>query len=89
MVEWYLNNGSCLTGKIAENYLKNKLNNYENLSMKIDNILKECTKLNVIEKDRCINVSVIETCEKLAMIELLLESLLDDIKVNLDTDDLI
>ena len=89
MVEWYLNNGSCLTGKIAENYLKNKLNNYENLSMKIDNILKECNKLNVIEKDRCINVSVIETCEKLAMIELLLESLLDDIKVNLDTDDLL
>lgn len=78
-----------MTGEIAENYLKVKLNNFKSLSMKIDNVLKECNELNVIEGDQYINVSVMEAGEKLAMIELLLESLLDDIKANLDTDDLL
>lgn len=63
MNKWYLNSGLCLKGETADKYLNYKLNNFKKISMKIDNILKECDALNIVENDECINISVIETGE--------------------------
>ena len=84
---WYLSNGDFIEGDEARVYLNKEMYKYENLISKIDSKLVECLKLNVKEYDGDIDYCVMETGERLSLIEILLEELLNDISVVLDADD--
>lgn len=84
---WYLSNGEFIEDDEAYDYLKKEMNRYEVLIGKIDSKLVECLKLNVKEYDGDIDYCVMETGERLSLIEILLEELLNDISVVLDADD--
>ena len=86
---WYLSNGKSVEDYETYNYLSKEMNKYEKLISKIDSILVECLKLNVKEYDGDIDYCVMETGERLSVIEILLEELVDDINVVLDEDDLL
>ena len=86
---WYLSNGDYIEGDKAHVFLNKKMNKYENLINEIDSKLIECLKLNVKEYDGDIDYCVMETGERLSMIEILLEELLNDINAVLDEDDLL
>ena len=80
MYEWYLSNGICLTGKEAEDYLVKRLDTFKDLSENIESIIDECKSLNSIEEEtESLSWSVMETSERLASIQILLEMLLEDI----------
>ena len=84
---WYLSNGKFIEDDEAYDYLKKEMNRYEILIGKIDSKLVECLKLNVKEYDGDIDYCVMETSERLSLIEILLEELLSDINAVLDEDD--
>ena len=86
---WYLSNGIFIEDDEAYDYLKKEMNRYEVLIGKIDSKLVECLKLNVKEYDGSIDYCVMETSERLSLIEILLEELLNDINAVLDEDDLL
>ena len=86
---WYLSNGDFIEGDEARVYLNKEMYKYENLISKIDSKLVECLKLNVKEYDGDIDYCVMETGERLSLIEILLEELLNDIKTVLNRDDLL
>ena len=86
---WYLSNGKSVEDYEIYNYLNKEMNKYEKLISKIDSKLVECLKLNVKEYDGDIDYCVMETGERLPVIEILLEELVDDINVVLDEDDLL
>ena len=86
---WYLSNGEFIEDGDAYNFLNKRMKKYENLISKIDSKLIECLKLNVKEYDGSIDYCVMETGERLSLIEILLEELLNDIKTVLDRDDLL
>ena len=86
---WYLSNGDFIEGDEARVYLNKEMYKYENLISKIDSKLVECLKLNVKEYDGDIDYCVMETGERLSLIEILLEELLNDINAVLDRDDLL
>ena len=78
-----------IKGDDAYAFLNKKMIKFENLISKIDSKLIECLKLNVKEYDGDIDYCVMETGERLSMIEILLEELLNDINAVLDEDDLL
>lgn len=86
---WYLSNGDFIEGDEAHDYLNKEMNKYEHLIRKIDLKLIECLKLNVKEYDGDIDYCVMETSERLSLIEILLEELISDIKSVLDEDNLL
>ena len=86
---WYLSNGDFIEGDEARVYLNKEMYKYENLISKIDSKLVECLKLNVKEYDGSIDYCVMETSERLSLIEILLEELISDIKSVLDEDNLL
>ena len=86
---WYLSNDESIKGDDAYAFLNKKMIKFENLISKIDSKLVECLKLNVKEYDGDIDYCVMETGERLSMIEILLEELLNDINAVLDEDDLL
>ena len=86
---WYLSNSDFIEGDEARVYLNKEMYKYENLISKIDSKLVECLKLNVKEYDGDIDYCVMETSERLSLIEILLEELISDIKSVLDEDDLL
>ena len=86
---WYLSNGESIEGDDAYVFLNKEMIKYENLIGKIDSKLIECLKLNVKEYDGSIDYCVMETSERLSLIEILLEELLNDIMTVLDRDDLL
>ena len=88
-IVWYLSNGDFIEGNDAYDFLNGKMNKYENLISKIDSKLVKCLKLNVKEYDGSIDCCVTETGERLSMIAILLEELLNDISFVLDEDDLL
>lgn len=83
MYKWFLNDGTCLTGNEAEQYLVEKLNALKQLSMKVDRVICECKSLNKIEEDESLAWSVMETEERLSIIQIQLELLLGDMNANL------
>lgn len=83
MCEWFLKDGTYLTGKEAEEYLLKKLDSIKILSNKVERVINECKSLNVIEDDESLAWSVMETEERLSIIQTLLELLLEDININL------
>ena len=88
-IVWYLSNGESIEDDTAYDFLNKKMIKYENLINEIDSKLVECLKLNVKEYDGSIDYCVMETGERLSLIEILLEELLNDIKTVLDRDDLL
>ena len=86
---WYLSNGESIVDDDAYDFLNKKMIKYGNLIDKIDSKLIECLKFNVKEYDGDIDYCVMETGERLSMIKILLEELLNDINVVLDEDDLL
>ena len=86
---WYLNSVDTIEGDEACDFLNKRMVKYENLINEIDSKLVECLKLNVKEYDGSIDYCVMETGERLSLIEILLEELLSDIKSVLDRDDLL
>ena len=86
---WYLSNGESIVGDDAYDFLNKKMIKYGNLIDKIDSKLIECLKFNVKECDGDIDYCVMETSERLSLIEILLEELLSDIKSVLGRDDLL
>jgi len=88
-IVWYLSNGKSIGDDTAYDFLNKKMIKYENLINEIDSKLVECLKLNVKEYDGSVDYCVMETGERLSMIEILLEELLNDINVVLDEDDLL
>ena len=85
---WHLSNGDYIEGDKAHVFLNKKMNKYGKLISNIDSKLVECLKLNVKEYDGDIDYCVMETGERLSLIEILLEELLSDIKSVFDEDDL-
>lgn len=83
MYEWFLDNGICLTGKEAEEYLIRKLDSLNQLSLKIEKVIDECKSLNYVENDESLAWSVMETEERLSIIQIQLELLLEDMNINL------
>lgn len=83
MYKWFLNDGTYLTGKDAEQYLVEKLNSLKQLSVKVGRVISECESLNKIEEDESLAWSVMETEERLSIIQIQLELLLKDMNVNL------
>lgn len=83
MYEWFLNDGTCLVGKEAEDYLIKKLSSFKKLSNEIDNVLSDCKSLNVIENGDSLDYSVMETGERLSTIQVLLETLLEEMSFKL------
>ena len=86
---WYLSNGESIEGDDAYVFLNKEMIKYENLIGKIDSKLIECLKLNIKEYDGSIDYCVMETGEKISLIEISLEELISDIKSVLDEDDLL
>ena len=86
---WYLSNGESIVGDDAYDFLNKKMIKYGNLIDKIDSKLIECLKFNVKEYDGDIDCCVMETGERLSLIEILLEELLSDINAVLGRDDLL
>lgn len=86
---WYLSNGESIVGDDAYDFLNKKMIKYGNLIDKIDSKLIECLKFNVKEYDGDIDYCVMETGERLSLIEILLEELLSDINAVLGRDDLL
>ena len=86
---WYLSNSDFIEGDEARVYLNKEMYKYENLISNIDSKLVECLKLNGKEYDGDIDYCVMETSERLSLIEILLEELISDIKSVLDEDDLL
>lgn len=78
-LEWYLSDGSSIKGEEAYNYLSRKLERYKRISKKIDHILLECLKLNVISDDDSIDINVCETGENLSIIQTELEMLCEEL----------
>lgn len=83
MYEWILSDGICLVGKDAEDYLIERLACFKELSKEIDRVINECISLNVVEEDDSPVCSVMETGERISMIQILLEALLEDIQFKL------
>lgn len=83
MYKWYLHDGTCITEKEAEVYLVHKMNVFRKLSKEIDNVINNCKSLNIIEEDESLSWSVMETSERLSLIQIQLEMLLDEIKCKL------
>lgn len=83
MCEWFLKDGTCLTEKEAEQYLIRKINSLKQLSIKVERVINECKSLNKIEEDESLAWSVMETEERLSIIQIQLEMLLEDMNVNL------
>ena len=83
MCEWYLHDGTCITGKEAEKYLSHKLNVLKMLSKEIDCVINHCKTLNIIEEDESLSWSVMETSERFSLIQIQLEMLLDEMKCKL------
>ena len=86
---WYLSNGKSIKGDDAYVFLNRKMIKYENLIYKIDSKLVECLKLNVKEYDGDIDYCVMETGERLSLIEIILKELLKDIRSTFDEGDLL
>ena len=86
---WYLSNDESIKGDDAYDFLNKKMIKYENLINKIDSKLVECLKLNVKEYDGDIDYCVMETGERLSLIEIILEELLKDIRSTLGENDLL
>ena len=84
-----MSNGESIEGDDAYVFLNKEMIKYENLIGKIDSKLVECLKLNVKEYDGSIDYCVMETSERLSLIEILLEELISDIKSVLDEDNLL
>lgn len=83
MYDWFLNDGTNLTGKDAEEYLIKRLACLKDLSKEIDRVINECISLNVVEEDDSPVCAVMETGERISMIQILLETLLEDIQFKL------
>ena len=86
---WHLSNDDYIEGDKAYVFLNKKMIKYGNLIDKIDSKLIECLKFNVKEYDGDIDYCVMETGERLSLIEILLEELLSDINAVLGRDDLL
>ena len=86
---WYLSNGDVIEDDDAYDFLNKKMIKYETLISSIDSQLTECLKLNCKEINNDIDICVMETGERLSLIEILLEELLKDTNVVLDRDDLL
>ena len=79
MCKWFLNNSVCLVGSDAEVYLSNRLNELSKLSSKVERVISECSELNIVLNDRkTLSLSVMETGERLSVIQTLLELLVED-----------
>lgn len=78
-LEWYFADGTCIEGEEAYTFLSRKLERYKRISKKIDHILLECLKLNVISDNDSIDVNVCETGENLSIIQTELEMLCEEL----------
>ena len=78
-LEWYLPEGKVLKGEEAYTFLSRKSERYKRISKKIDHILLECLKLNVISDDDSIDINVCETGENLSIIQTELEMLCEEL----------
>lgn len=67
-----MSNGNYIEDEDANDYLEKRMKKYERLNSKIDSKLVKCLKLNVKEYDGSIDYCVMETSERLSLIELLL-----------------
>ena len=77
--EWYLNDGTALCGNDAAEYLERQLGIFDDLSRQIAACLKECNELNEIDHSESLADAVLETGERISMIEIELEMLLREI----------
>ena len=60
-------------------YLSNRLNELSKLSSKVERVISECSELNIVHDDRkTLSLSVMETGERLSVIQTLLELLVED-----------
>lgn len=84
MCEYYVSLDKCLVGEVAEIYLKNKLKDLNKLSDEVNLVLAQCKNINDEVTNKDIVSSVLEAGEKFSTIEILLEELLKDIRLNLD-----
>ena len=76
---WYLGDGTVLTGNDAAEYLKKQLRIYDDLSKEIASCLKECYKLNMIDRSDSLAGSLLDAGERISMIEIEPEMLLREI----------
>ena len=83
MNEWYLSDGTVLTGQKRTEYLKRKLKMYDDLSKNIAAVLKECSQLNKINYSYPLADSILDAGDKISMIEIELEMLLEEIHMRL------
>ena len=83
MNEWYLSDGTVLTGQKRTEYLKRKLKMYDDLSKNIAAVLKECSQLNKINYSDSLADSILDAGDKISMIEIELEMLLEEIHMRL------
>lgn len=64
-------------------YLTHKMNTLKKLSKSIDNVIDTCKELNIIEEDKSLSWSAIETTERFTLIQNQLEMLLEELKYKL------
>lgn len=78
MCKCFLNNDVCLVGSEAEVYLRNRLEELSKLSSKVERVIFECSELNIVHDSQTLSLSVMETGERLSIIQTLLELLIED-----------
>lgn len=83
MCEWFLDDGTCLNGKEAEEFLAVKLDYLKRLSNKIEKVIEDCKLLNYIEENESLALSVMETGERLSNIQIMLELLVEEMNYHL------
>lgn len=77
--EWFLSGGTLLSGDEAEAYLLSKLSKYTNLFDQIQFVLNDCLNNCAISKETTLPNTVMSTCERLSIIQIQLELLLDEL----------
>ena len=83
-LEWFLSDGTLLSGAEAETYLSSKLYEYADQFDHIRFVLKDCLDHCALSQESTLPNTVMFSNERLSLIQIQLELLLEEISLTLE-----